>query len=48
MGAAAGHGDGDGFPDVYLKKCDRSILYHVNGDGTFNDVTAEAGAAEFS
>ena len=45
MGATAGDYDGDGFQDLYVTQCGRSILYHNNGDGTFTDVTEKAGVA---
>ena len=43
MGIAVGDYDNDGFPDLFLCGYDRSILYHNNGDGTFTDVTKQAG-----
>ncbi|HXW56026.1 MAG TPA: CRTAC1 family protein [Candidatus Cybelea sp.] len=45
MGVAVGDYDNDGFPDLYVLGYGRSILYHNNGDGTFTDVTAQAGVA---
>ncbi|MBI1789125.1 MAG: VCBS repeat-containing protein, partial [Acidobacteria bacterium] len=45
MGAAVGDYDNDGFPDLYVTNYGRNILYRNNGDGTFTDVTAEAGVA---
>jgi enediyne biosynthesis protein E4 len=45
MGVAVGDYDNDGFPDLYVVGYDRSILYHNNGDGTFSDVTAQAGVS---
>lgn len=45
MGVAVGDYDNDGFPDLLVLGYDRCILYHNNGDGTFNDVTAQAGLA---
>jgi enediyne biosynthesis protein E4 len=45
MGVAVGDYDNDGFPDIYVTNYGRNILYHNNGDGTFSDVTAEAGVA---
>jgi len=46
MGAAVGDYDNDGFPDLYVTSYGKNILYHNNGDGTFADVTAQAGVAE--
>ena len=45
MGAAVGDYDNDGFPDLYVTSYGKNILYHNNGDGTFADVTAQAGVA---
>ena len=45
MGVAVGDYDNDGFPDLLVLGYDRCILYHNNGDGTFNDVTAQSGLA---
>jgi hypothetical protein len=42
---AVGDYDGDGFLDIYVTQCGRSILYHNNGDGTFTDMTEKAGVA---
>ncbi len=44
MGVAVGDFDNDGFPDLFVLGYGRCILYHNNGDGTFTDVTARAGA----
>jgi hypothetical protein len=44
MGVAVGDYDNDGFPDLLVLGYNRCILYHNNGDGTFTDVTARAGA----
>jgi enediyne biosynthesis protein E4 len=43
MGIAVGDYDNDGFPDLFVLGYGRCILYHNNGDGTFTDVTTEAG-----
>lgn len=45
MGVAAGDYDNDGFTDLYVTSYGRNILYHNNGNGTFTDVTAQAGVA---
>jgi len=45
MGVAVGDYDNDGFEDLYVVGYGRSILYHNNGDGTFTDVTKQAGVA---
>jgi hypothetical protein len=45
MGVAVGDYNSDGFPDLYLTQCGRSILYRNNGEGTFTDVTEKAGVA---
>jgi hypothetical protein len=53
-GAAVLDFDGDGFPDIYFVNGSRgggkgpgNILYKNNGDGTFSDVTAKSGLADF-
>jgi enediyne biosynthesis protein E4 len=43
MGVAVGDYDNDGYPDLYITSYGKNILYHNNGDGTFTDVTAQAG-----
>ncbi len=43
QGLAVGDYDNDGYPDLYVTGYGRSILYHNNGNGTFTDVTAQAG-----
>ena len=45
MGAAAGDYDGDGWQDLYVTNYGRNVLYHNNGNGTFTDVTDNAGVA---
>ena len=45
MGAAASDYDNDGFPDLYVTGFPSSTLFHNNGDGTFRNVTSEAGVA---
>jgi hypothetical protein len=45
-GIAVGDYDGDGRDDVYfVNQLGPNALYHNNGDGTFTDVTREAGVA---
>ena len=45
MGVAVGDYDNDGFPDLYVTGYPRNTLYRNNGNGTFTDVTDEAGVA---
>jgi enediyne biosynthesis protein E4 len=45
QGVAVGDYDNDGFVDVYVTNYGDNVLYHNNGNGTFTDVTAKAGAA---
>jgi hypothetical protein len=45
MGAAWGDYDNDGWPDLFLTHYGGNQLFHNNGDGTFTDVTAQAGVA---
>lgn len=42
-GCAVSDIDNDGFPDLYVCKRGENIIYRNNGDGTFRDVTEEAG-----
>jgi enediyne biosynthesis protein E4 len=46
LGAVASDFDGDGWPDIYVA-CDStpSILYRNNRDGSFSDVSVDAGTA---
>src|SRR5262249_49118707 len=44
VGATWGDYDNDGYPDLFLSSAfGRSQLFHNNGDGTFTDVSKEAG-----
>jgi hypothetical protein len=45
MGVAVGDYDNNGFADLYVTNYGRNTLYRNSGDGTFTDVTAEAGVA---
>lgn len=45
MGVAWGDYDNDGFPDLFLANSREDQLYHNEGDGTFVDVTEQAGVA---
>ncbi len=45
MGITAGDYDNDGHADIYLNNFGQNLLYHNNGDGTFTDVTRQAGVA---
>jgi enediyne biosynthesis protein E4 len=43
MGVAVGDFNNDGYPDMFVTGCGRSLLYGNNGDGTFTDITKKAG-----
>ena len=46
MGASWGDYNNDGFPDIFLSNAFQSQLYKNNGNGTFTNVTVEAGFEE--
>jgi hypothetical protein len=46
MGVAVGDYNNDGYPDLYVTNFGSNILYRNNGNGTFTDVTREAGLAD--
>ncbi len=46
MDAVWGDYDNDGHLDLYVTKWGWNVLYHANGDGTFSDVTDEAGVGD--
>ncbi len=43
MGAAAADFDGDGWQDLYVTNYGKNVLFRNNGNGTFSDVTDNAG-----
>ena len=46
MGVATGDYDGDGWTDIYVTNVGANQLWRNQGDGTFRDVTAEAGVGD--
>lgn len=48
MGVACADYDGDGLVDIHVTHVQGSLLYRNNGDGTFTDVTREAGLTNAS
>jgi hypothetical protein len=46
MGAAVGDYNNDGFLDLYVTTFGPDVLYRNNGDGTFADVTKDAGVSD--
>ena len=46
MGVAVGDYDNDGYLDLFVTSFGPETLFHNNGDGTFTDVTAEAGVSD--
>ena len=45
-GVACGDVDNDGYVDIYVTNFGANRLYHNNGDGTFTDITAQAGVGD--
>ena len=45
MGVAVGDYDNDGFPDLYITGFPTSTLFHNNRNGTFTQVTGQAGVS---
>jgi hypothetical protein len=43
MGAAVGDFDNDGFPDLYITGYPASALFHNNRNGTFSEISEQAG-----
>ena len=47
MSAAWADYDNDGYLDLVVTSFDRIVLYHNTGDGTFTDVTKNAGLDKY-
>ena len=45
-GVACGDVDNDGYVDIYVTNFGANRLYHNNGDGTFTDVSVQAGVGD--
>ena len=45
-GIACGDVDNDGYVDIYVTNFGANRLYHNNGDGSFRDITAQAGVGD--
>ncbi len=45
MGVATADFDNDGYPDLYISGYPSGALFHNNGNGTFTNVTMQAGVA---
>jgi len=46
MGVCFGDYDNDGFADIYLTNLGSNVLYRNHGDGTFTDVSKQAGVED--
>src|SRR5437867_5368244 len=46
FGVAAGDYDNDGFTDLFICNAGQNTLYHNNGNGTFSNITYDAGLAD--